>query len=60
MGGRGGVGHEEPDCALTGACEAVRRLGDGGEGGAVRTPVRGTPRLREWEMGAGISAVWRG
>jgi hypothetical protein len=32
-GRRGGVEHREPDGPLTGAWEAVRQPGDGGEGG---------------------------
>jgi hypothetical protein len=59
-GGRGLVERGEPDGLLTGAWEAVRRPGDGGEGAAVRTPVRSALRLEEWEKGAGMSVVRRG
>jgi hypothetical protein len=43
----------EPNGPLTGAWEAVRRPGNGGEGGGGRTPVQSTLGLREWEMGGG-------
>jgi hypothetical protein len=51
----------EPDGPLTRASEAVRRPGDGGEGGggAVGTSVWSTLGLGEWEMGVRMSAVRR-
>jgi hypothetical protein len=41
----------EPDGPLTGAWEAVRRSGDGGEGGGGRNS--GAERARAWRVGNG-------
>jgi hypothetical protein len=43
----------EPNGPLTGAWEAVRRPGNGGEGGGGRTPVQSALGFGEWEMGGG-------
>jgi hypothetical protein len=48
-GERGGVGHVELGGPLTGAREALRRLGDGGEGGGGRNS--GAERARAWGAG---------
>jgi hypothetical protein len=59
-GGRGGVGRGEPNCPLTGASEAVRRPGYGGEGGGGRNSGAGHAQAQRVGNGEGMSAVRRG
>jgi hypothetical protein len=54
------VGRGEPNCPLTGASEAVRRPGYGGEGGGGRNSSAGHAQAQRVGNGEGMSAVRRG